>query len=223
MSFSTHKRDALDPSRPMNHCMSHVRSCAMLMGQKYRVPRSAIIERVKHLCGIDVLQLGTDLDARRAVAALVNIKNCGLEVQMEIHEARLKVQSFAPTGDEAADCETLYALLEDIGEARRDPDVRRALIGIFERHPAADLGSPGPIVHALEESPLDEQVALLADSLDRSPTQMVMWMSDRCFRSPNITGAMRDSLTAALTRVRDSAEDRAMADAAAESLRSYGT
>ena len=222
MSFSTHKRDALDPSRPMNHRMSHVRSCAMLMGQKYRVPRSAIIERVRHSCGIDVLRLGTDLDARRAVAALVHIKNFGLEVQMEIHEARLKVQSFAPTGDEAADCEALYALLEDIGEARRDPDVRRALVGIFERYPDADLGSPGPIVHALEELPLDEHVALLADSLHREPTQMAIWMSERCFRSPDITGAMRELLTAALARVRDAAEDRATADAAAESLRSYG-
>jgi hypothetical protein len=47
---------------------------------------------------------------------------------------------------------------------------------IFERYHSADLGSPGPIVHALERSPIDDHVALLAESLRRQPTLMTVWM-----------------------------------------------
>lgn len=78
MSFSAHKRDALDPAMPLNHRMSHLRSCAMLMGQKYRVPRSAIIERVLNVCGVDISSPVADAEIRRAVEALVRIKASGL-------------------------------------------------------------------------------------------------------------------------------------------------
>jgi hypothetical protein len=77
MSFSAHKRDALDATMPLNHRMSHLRSCAMLMGQKYRVPRSAVIQRVRQLCGVDIMVLGAEPDIQRAMAALVRIKECG--------------------------------------------------------------------------------------------------------------------------------------------------
>jgi hypothetical protein len=78
MSFSAHKRDALDETLPVSHRMSHLRSCAMLMGQKYRVPRSMIFERVVQLCGVDISDLASDAEIQRAVQALVIIKESGL-------------------------------------------------------------------------------------------------------------------------------------------------
>ena len=78
MSFSTHKRDALDATLPVSHRMSHLRSCAMLMGQKYRVPRNTIIERVLQLCGVDITGLADEEEIRRAMEALVTIKESGV-------------------------------------------------------------------------------------------------------------------------------------------------
>ena len=79
MSFSAHKRDALDATVPLNHRMSHLRSCAMLMGQKHRVPRSVIIERVLQRCGVDITLSSSDAGIQRAVQALVHIKEFGLD------------------------------------------------------------------------------------------------------------------------------------------------
>jgi hypothetical protein len=78
MSFSSNKNRALDTELPLSYRMSHVRSCAMLMGQKYKVRREQIIERVRELCGVDVHVVGTEADAVTAIAALVHIKNHGL-------------------------------------------------------------------------------------------------------------------------------------------------
>jgi hypothetical protein len=83
MSFSAHKRDALDATRPFNHRMSHLRSCAMLMGQKYRLPRSTVIERVRQLTGIDITVQGSEADLRRAMNALVRIKEAGMDSTAE--------------------------------------------------------------------------------------------------------------------------------------------
>jgi hypothetical protein len=83
MSFSAHKRDALDASMPFNHRMSHLRSCAMLMGQKYRVPRSTVIERVRQLTGVDITVQGSEADLLRAMDALVRIKQTGMDSTVE--------------------------------------------------------------------------------------------------------------------------------------------
>ena len=78
MSFNAHKRDALDVTLPINHRMSHLRSCAVLLGDKYRVPRSSIIERVLHLCGVDITVSAKEPEIQRAMQALVIIKESGL-------------------------------------------------------------------------------------------------------------------------------------------------
>jgi len=79
MSFSAHKRDALDATMALDHRLSHLRSCAMLMGQKYRVPRSAVIERVLQLCGVDISIPANEAEIQRAVGVLVQIKESGLD------------------------------------------------------------------------------------------------------------------------------------------------
>lgn len=78
MSFSAHKRDALDATLPLAHRMSHVRSCAVLLGQKYRVPRGVIIDRVKVLCGVDITLPIDDAAVQQAVRVLESIKESGL-------------------------------------------------------------------------------------------------------------------------------------------------
>jgi hypothetical protein len=49
------------------------------MGQKYRVPRSVVIERVLRLCGVDITILANEADVQRAVQSLVQIKESGLD------------------------------------------------------------------------------------------------------------------------------------------------
>jgi hypothetical protein len=86
MSFSAHKRDALDSGIPLNHRVSHLRSCAMLMGQKYRVSRSTILDRVRELCGVDISAVGDEADVQRAVDVLARIKELGLDGAMPAKE-----------------------------------------------------------------------------------------------------------------------------------------
>lgn len=78
MSFSSHRRDALDSALPLPHRQSHARSCAMLMGQKYRVHRSVILDLVRRACGTDLTRQATEAELVAAVQALERIKVVGL-------------------------------------------------------------------------------------------------------------------------------------------------
>ncbi len=80
MSFSSHRRDALDPNLPLPHRQSHARSCAMLMGQKYRVPRSVILDFVRQACGADLMCPVSEADLIVAVGVLDRIKAIGLVI-----------------------------------------------------------------------------------------------------------------------------------------------
>ena len=57
------------------------------------------------------------------------------------------------------------------------------MLAVFERHPDADLGSPGPLVHCIETVPMESFIPDLAESLNRAPSLMTLWMADRCLRS----------------------------------------
>jgi hypothetical protein len=131
-----------------------------------------------------------------------------------------RVRAFTPTGDEPADVKALYDLLDQLGDSQRDPDVRRELISIFERHPGADLGSPGPIVHSLEKAPIDEHAELLAASLQRRATIMTIWVAERCFRS-KLSERNRATLLEALAHARRQTDPGEVAEAIAGALREY--
>jgi hypothetical protein len=62
----------------MNVRMSHARSCAMLVGQKWGVRRSVILRIVQQRCGVDLLVPGTDGDLDSALPVLVDLKDGGL-------------------------------------------------------------------------------------------------------------------------------------------------
>lgn len=149
-------------------------------------------------------------------------ENCRSIHSMKLDEAINKFGSFSPTGDEALDLRMLQLTIDQLGELKYADDVRRELITIFERNPNANLGSPGPIVHALEESPVDEHVALLAESLRRHATVMTVWMAERCFRS-NLSTQNRRTLVDALRSTADRATGEEVVSANKEALQDYGT
>jgi hypothetical protein len=137
-------------------------------------------------------------------------------------EAITRLRGFAPTGDETVDVETLYDLIDQLGQLKHRVEVRRELIMILERNPDVDLGSPGPIVHTLEESPIDDHVVLLAESLQRRATIMTVWMAERCLRS-NLSDRNRHTVVDALRSAAEINSGGEIALSIEEALREYGT
>lgn len=79
MSFSSHRRKALDPELLLTQRMSHLRSCAMLIGQKYKIPRSEIIKLVQQLCGANLNMPASSTSITEAIRILDLLKTQGLE------------------------------------------------------------------------------------------------------------------------------------------------
>lgn len=78
MSYSTHKRQALDAAEPLSHRASHARSCANHVAEKLNVHRDGVIECVKHSTGIDLRVIGSDEELRRAMACLDGLRRPGV-------------------------------------------------------------------------------------------------------------------------------------------------
>lgn len=78
MSYSTNRRDALDPGLPIAHRLSHARSCAMLLGQKYSIHRFVILDLIRRSCGVDLEAPAAEPDIIAAIGALDRIKAEGL-------------------------------------------------------------------------------------------------------------------------------------------------
>jgi hypothetical protein len=116
----------------------------------------------------------------------------------------------------------LYAIVDQIGPLKHDRDVRSELIMIFEKYEDADLGSPGPIVHLLEESPIEDHVRLLADSIQRKPTPMTVWMAERCFRS-DLSEALRITLLESLRAAELNSHSKEITSSIRSTLEEYGT
>jgi hypothetical protein len=67
--------------------------------------------------------------------------------------------------------------------ASADRDLSFSLIFAFmEKHPEADFGAPGPIVHTLEK--MGGYEGALADSIRRKPIHHTVWMVNRILNSP---------------------------------------
>jgi hypothetical protein len=113
-------------------------------------------------------------------------------------------------------------MTDRLGPLKLADDDRRELVMAFERNPNADLGSPGPIVHTLEASPIDEHITLLAESLQRQATVMTVWMAERCFRS-NLNDLNRYALVDALRSAAEKATSGEIKTSIDEALRDYGT
>jgi hypothetical protein len=93
-----------------------------------------------------------------------------------------ELSKFSPA-DEAANVGRLYEILDQLKDL--SPDLRSpvipAILGLIERHPGAELGSPGPLVHELEAIPGYEP--FLRDSVLRQPVDLSVWMVNRILNS----------------------------------------
>lgn len=63
-----------------------------------------------------------------------------------------------------------------------EPDSYKAvdpILSFLEEHPDVDVGSPGPLVHFVEQFYGDKYEAKLLESLRRKPTAHTVWMLNR--------------------------------------------
>ena len=98
-----------------------------------------------------------------------------------VDELLSDLQAFAPTGDGADNVHRLNELLAGFSALPGCERVAPALLALLERHPQADWGTPGPLVHALESQPGYPES--LAASLERQPTELTAWMANRLLNS----------------------------------------
>jgi len=84
--------------------------------------------------------------------------------------------SFTPT-DMSDSAVRLYKILEGFADIPERNCALPAMFGVLERFPDADLGSPGPLVSAIECIP--EYESELAASLARKPAFLSVWMAGR--------------------------------------------
>ena len=92
-----------------------------------------------------------------------------------------ELEAFRPTQDGADNVHRLNELLAGFDALPGCERVAPALLALLERHPQADFGTPGPLVHALESQP--GYADLLAASLERQPTELTAWMANRLLNS----------------------------------------
>ncbi len=78
MSFSSHRRDALDPAMPLNHRASHARSCAMLVGEKWRVRHSIVFAAVQRECAVNLEAISSDIQIATAMTVLEELRQNGV-------------------------------------------------------------------------------------------------------------------------------------------------
>ena len=142
---------------------------------------------------------------------------------MSLSSVQKSLRSFTPTGDESEDVGRLYDITDAIGAEGLAAHCLAEMLAVFERNPDADLGSPGPIVHCIETVPMADTIPLLAQSLERVPTTMTLWMAERCLRS-NPTADSAAMLIAAIKTIPDSdAASCELKSEATSTLASHGT
>ena len=92
------------------------------------------------------------------------------------------LDNFVPA-DEAENVGRLYEILDQLRPL--SPDLRSSVIsaifGLIERHPEAELGTPGPLVHELEAIPGYQP--FLRESVLRQPKDLSVWMVNRILNS----------------------------------------
>jgi hypothetical protein len=77
-----------------------------------------------------------------------------------------------------------------------------AMFRVMEKWPKADLGTPGPMVHAIESLGVPEYEAMLVQSVRRQPMYLNLWMVNRILNiAPD--GPQRAALLALFRDVRD--------------------
>jgi hypothetical protein len=91
------------------------------------------------------------------------------------------LNAFEPTDDAADNVHRLNETLEGFASLAGNDGAASAMFALLERFPAADFGTPGPLVHELEAQA--GYPDLLAGSLQRQPTELTAWMANRLLNS----------------------------------------
>ncbi|GJI89633.1 hypothetical protein [Duganella hordei] len=97
---------------------------------------------------------------------------------MIVENVVAELDAFVPV-DEVDNVGRLHEILDclqSLAPELRTPAVP-ATLSLIERHPNAELGSPGPLVHELESIPGYE--SFLRDSVLRQPADLNVWMVNR--------------------------------------------
>lgn len=102
--------------------------------------------------------------------------------------------------DDGSDEETLHSIVERFEALPDRLRVVSAMFAVMERHPDADLGSPGPLVHSIERVPVTAFEPFLRASVERQPGQLNVWMVNRILNS-QLSARHREDLLALLKRV----------------------
>ncbi|HVU15531.1 MAG TPA: hypothetical protein VHD32_01300 [Candidatus Didemnitutus sp.] len=87
------------------------------------------------------------------------------------------LRSYDPSED-ALPITKLYPMVGPIEKEESAVEAFGEIFAFFERHPEADLGSPGPLVHLIE-SHVGKYEDLLAASLKRKPSVTTVTMAHR--------------------------------------------
>ena len=87
-----------------------------------------------------------------------------------------KLESLVGSDDFEYDSEDMISELEAEGAGL---ETAEALLGIMERHPLADFGMPGAMVHFIEGF-YPDHLPLLIASVKRAPSLHTVWMLNRC-------------------------------------------
>jgi hypothetical protein len=114
------------------------------------------------------------------------------------------LNAFNPDPGDAGTVHTLYTITEGF-DALSETEKKRVIPHMFrvmERGWEADLGSPGPMVHAIETLGVPTYLALLTESVKSRPMYLNLWMVNRIL---NVTkdSAERATLLDLLRAVRD--------------------
>ncbi len=89
------------------------------------------------------------------------------------------LNTFEPHPQSVDDQSRLHEITNGFEAVADKASVIPAMFALMERCPAADLGSPGPLVHSVESLEIDAYVHQLIQSVRRRPMYLNVWMVNR--------------------------------------------
>jgi hypothetical protein len=93
------------------------------------------------------------------------------------------LNAFVPQPHDFQNTHRLHEVLSGFGNLPQSDRAKAipAIFALMERHPEAEFGSPGPLVHEVEA--IDGYERELALSLHRQPSLLTVWMVNRILNS----------------------------------------
>ena len=96
--------------------------------------------------------------------------------------------------------EKLYKLVDLVEGCKDISETYDSIFTFIENNPVSDIGSPGPLVHLLEES-YPDYVPNLISSLQHCPSLTTLWMLNRIINSSRTTEEDRNNYIELLKKI----------------------